>query len=671
MTDDEFLEIAAAILDGTPVEWQALAEPVTEDDRQLLRRLHQLADMTDAHRRDADAPARWGHLEIAERIGSGTFGDVYRARDTALDRPVALKLLRGTPAGRHGAEGRLLARVRHPNVVTVHGAAEHDGKYGIWMEFIEGRTLAGVAASGAFTPADVVAIGLDICRALQAVHAGGLLHGDIKPQNVMREDSGRIVLTDFGTGRILDDESLAATIAGTPLYVAPEVLNGDPMDAATDIYSVGVLLYFLLTGAFPVEGRTLAEVRTSHSTGRRTSVGKRRPDIPRRLATVVDRATAASKTRRFRTAADLEAALANVATPARWRRGWAIAAMVALAVTISAGWWRWRAGAAERDAGPLTADMTPNAIVARGSRGVELWRHTLPASERVVPVDGQEHAALVFSGQRGGVLAGSGYRVLLPDNGSANGLLFWFAPDGRLQRTFSFADRPTFGAGGGYAPLWVIANFRGEEASGSRRIAVAAHHYHWWPGIVTVLDERFERLGTFVNPGWIERLHWISPERLIVTGFSDARDGGMIALLNARALNGQAPAFGDAAFRCTSCGPDVPLRYVIMPRSEVNRITTSRFNRALVEPSGDRLVVRTVEVPSSDGSVFDAVYEFTPTLDLLRASYSDRYWDLHRTLEIEGRIRHTRAQCPDRDGPRQIETWEPHTGWTTIRTRLQ
>jgi hypothetical protein len=340
-----------------------------------------------------------------------------------------------------------------------------------------------------------------------------------------------------------------------------------------------------------------------------------------------------------------------------------------LTAAIGTGWWRWTARGAHLDDGRLTMDVTPTAIVARGSEGVERWRHTFPADERIERPDGQLTPAMVFSGPRGGVLAGTSFRHRNRDSSAANGQLFWFDPDGRLQQTFSFTDRPTFGAAGAYSAVWAISDFRVEDRDGSRRIAVVAHHYQWWPGVVTVLNERFERSGTFVNPGWIERVHWVSAERLLVSGFSNERDGGMIALLDARALNGQAPPYADAAFRCTSCGSDAPLRYVIMPRSEINRVTTSRFNRAYLEPSGDRIVVRTIEVPSNDANkVFDAIYEFTPSLDLIRASFSDRYWDLHRSLEAEGRITHTRAECPDRDGPRQIEEWKPQTGWKTVRT---
>jgi hypothetical protein len=158
-------------------------------------------------------------------------------------------------------------------------------------------------------------------------------------------------------------------------------------------------------------------------------------------------------------------------------------------------------------------------------------------------------------------------------------------------------------------------------------------------------------------------VRWVSPDRLLIAGFSNPSDGGMVALLDADALDGQSPADPGSEYRCVSCGPGMPVRYVILPRSEVNRVTASPFNRAYLEMAGERLLVHTIEVPLSTRAV-DALYEFSSSLDLISASFSDRYWEIHAALEKEGKIPHTRAACPDRDGPRTIQVWEPRTGWT-------
>src|SRR5262249_21942301 len=137
-------------------------------------------------------------------------------------------------------EGRMLARLRHPHVVTVYGADSVDGTVGIWMEFVNGKTLKAILAEqGSFGPQEAAVIGRDVCSALAAVHACGLIHGDVKAQNVMREAGGRIVLMDFGASDVVHAfGERPVSIAGTPAYLAPEVLSGAGHTAQSDIYSI-------------------------------------------------------------------------------------------------------------------------------------------------------------------------------------------------------------------------------------------------------------------------------------------------------------------------------------------------------------------------------------------------------------------------------------------------
>ena len=178
---------------------------------------------------------RWGPLVVLEKVGRGSFGDVYRAWDPRLDREVALKLIPEEASEAAGSpvveEGRLLARVRHPNVLTVHGAERIDGRAGIWTEYVRGKCWPQEVARRGPLPADEAArIGADVCGALAAVHAAGLLHRDVKAQNVLRDATGRIVLGDFGTGVPFDEQAGVSDpqVAGTPLYLAPEVIEGRP-----------------------------------------------------------------------------------------------------------------------------------------------------------------------------------------------------------------------------------------------------------------------------------------------------------------------------------------------------------------------------------------------------------------------------------------------------------
>ena len=355
-------DLADAILDGTPIDWAGAESSSEVTARPLLRQLRVLAAVTELHRstppptlsesassrsepRVADAPEHWGHLRLVERIGRGAFGDVYRAWDTRLDREVALKLLpASTSSGDRAAsaiihEGRLLARVRHPNVVTIYGAEQIADRIGLWMEFVRGRTLEQlVAQQKVVGAAETVDIGLELCRAVSAVHAAGLLHRDIKTHNVMQAQDGRIVLMDFGTGRELEDD-LSSDLAGTPLYLAPEVLAGQQATVRSDMYSLGVLLYRLVTGSYPVHARTVRGVRRAHERGERTGIQTARRDVPPKLARVIERAIDPRPERRHESADALAADLAALEPrPGIVRLMYAAGAAAAFILVLGVGW---------------------------------------------------------------------------------------------------------------------------------------------------------------------------------------------------------------------------------------------------------------------------------------------------------------------------------------------
>ena len=216
------------------------------------------------------------------------------------------------PTGSPLEEARHLARVRHSNVVVVYGADRDGDEAGIWMEYIEGRTLAQmVRDAGPMSAREVTGIGLDLCRALAALHGAGLLHRDIKPHNVMREFGGRIVLMDFSGAEAVADDGGEAVISGTPLFMAPELFRNGAASLASEVYSLGVLLFFLLSARLPVEGRTVAELKRIHAAGDRNRLSDLRPDVPASLAHVIERAIAAEPSARYQTAGAFEHALAT------------------------------------------------------------------------------------------------------------------------------------------------------------------------------------------------------------------------------------------------------------------------------------------------------------------------------------------------------------------------
>ena len=353
-TDERFDDVARAVLEGQPVDWPTLESSVEADQLSVLRGLKIVAAIVDVHRstdrsrdeidhtpRGAEIP-HWGPLQLIERVGAGSFGEVYRAWDTRLDREVALKLLPDDPAAAGPGssiihEGQLLARVRHRNVATIYGAERIDGRVGLWMEFVRGRTIEKAIAEGkVFSTSEAIDIGIELCRAMAAVHGSNLLHRDVKAANVMLADDDRVVLMDFGAVQDLNDRT-NTTVAGTPLYLAPEVLNGDDPTVRSDLFSVGVLLYRLLTHSYPVSARSVEEVRRAYQRGDVRTLRASRPDLPLRLAAEIDRAIDADPNRRHENAEALAARLTAVRSHSGTRRG-IVAVAAAFAVAAVTTW---------------------------------------------------------------------------------------------------------------------------------------------------------------------------------------------------------------------------------------------------------------------------------------------------------------------------------------------
>jgi eukaryotic-like serine/threonine-protein kinase len=260
-----------------------------------------------------------GRYEIEEIVGSGGMSSVYRARDTVLERAVALKVLHEHFSSdpeyveRFRREARAIARLNHPNIVTVIDRGEFEGRQFIVFEHVAGENLKEVVArEGPLPVPQALVLTQQIARGLAFAHEHGVVHRDVKPQNVLLDESGRPKVTDFGIARSLDPgEALTetGTVLGTSDYIAPEQASGHPVDTRSDQYSLGVLLYELLTGEVPYTGEGVMAVAMRHLRDPVPSVRAKQPAVPARVDEIVARAMAKNPEDRFPSVAAMMAAI--------------------------------------------------------------------------------------------------------------------------------------------------------------------------------------------------------------------------------------------------------------------------------------------------------------------------------------------------------------------------
>ncbi|MBM4039604.1 MAG: DUF1080 domain-containing protein, partial [Planctomycetes bacterium] len=261
-----------------------------------------------------------GGVEIIEPIGQGGMGTVYKGRQTALDRVVAIKTLPAHLAAnaafveRFHREARNAARLRHPNIVEVYAVGEAEGVHYLAMEYVDGEGLDKVLArEGPLDAPRAAAILKQACGALAAAHEAGIVHRDIKPSNLLLDSHGSVRVTDFGLAKRADDASVTQTsdVLGTPLYLAPEAATGAEPCPQSDLYSLGATFYHLLAGRPPFEGKTSGELIVKHVTGEPMPLHEAAPGVDPRLARIIDRLLAKPLAERYGSAEallrDLEA----------------------------------------------------------------------------------------------------------------------------------------------------------------------------------------------------------------------------------------------------------------------------------------------------------------------------------------------------------------------------
>jgi serine/threonine protein kinase len=271
-----------------------------------------------------------GRYRLESKLGSGGMSTVYLANDEVLDRPVAIKLLHREISEeedqleRFRREARAAARLSHPNLVGVIDAGEDDGRPYIVFEYIPGRTLKRRIQDDGPLPVDeAVAYAIEIGRGLTAAHARKLVHRDVKPQNVLIDPDGRAKVTDFGIARSLEAKGLTATgrVVGTTDYVSPEQAMGEDVDERSDAYSLGVVLYEMLTGEVPFKAETQVGVAMKHVNEPIPDVQAKRREVSAAVAAVVDRATTKDPRDRYGTVAEMVRDLEQTLEVEAARRG--------------------------------------------------------------------------------------------------------------------------------------------------------------------------------------------------------------------------------------------------------------------------------------------------------------------------------------------------------------
>ncbi len=266
-----------------------------------------------------------GRYDIKESLGAGGMGVVYRAFDRELQEPVAIKTLRpealagGSAAlERFKQEIRLARRIAHRNVVRTYDLGEQDGMYYLTMEYVEGTSLKQLITSRGKLPVAVtLTVGKQLCRALEVAHAEGVIHRDIKPQNIVVEPSGFLKVMDFGIARLANPPqgkglTEAGTSIGTPDYMSPEQLSGAELDPRSDLYAAGVVLFECVTGRVPFEAETTWALVAKHLEEEAPDPRKFNADVPPELAAVILKAMAKSPADRYATAAEMHDALARI-----------------------------------------------------------------------------------------------------------------------------------------------------------------------------------------------------------------------------------------------------------------------------------------------------------------------------------------------------------------------
>lgn len=293
------------------------------------------------------------------------------------------------------------------------------------------------------------------------------------------------------------------------------------------------------------------------------------------------------------------------------------------------------------------------------SGGARVWSRDLDVPVRFAPVPQQYQIADVDDDGAADAVAA----VHLVGGPLDVARLLYFTSDGVLRWQQTLEQSVVYG-GETYGGPWGSGPVIVQKGSRGTRVVWATHHYTWWPAVVAMLDREGYVRGRFMHPGWITAMHALPADRIVIAGISNEYDSDVVAVLDEASWPGAAPPGGNPAFTCRDCPEGRPLRYFVVPRTELNALAATPRLQAHIHSVERGITVRTYQ-NGNDAGGGELILEFAPDMTPVRARMSDAYWTWHRRMESEGRVRHSSEACPDRRGV-ELREWRRGEGWRRL-----